>query len=390
MKRILGSLFLLLAATLTVGAETNLVTAQDAGSVAPDSPTETASDSPQAKLELARRLRGQGDFEQAEKSLVSIVESDAPEDMQRTALLELATTAQQHGELATAQQVLAQIVQRFPDNPDLPEVMLRQGLLYRDMGAYTMALAKFYAVMTTVLNLRLDSTGHYQRLVLQAQTEIADTYYVQARYREAIEFYERLLKLDAPELDKTEIHLKLLRCLSGAKRHEDVVREAENILSEQGNDEQKPEARFLLTTSLQQLGRKTEALRQALLLVQSTPKDAVWRRRVGNEIANAFYAEGDYTNALTVYLSLAQADTAPQWQLPLLYQVALTYEHLHQTTRATEGYMLIVERGKGLSGTIDPALQMVLDMAGWRKNYLAWQTQAAQATQAMQAPTQLR
>jgi tetratricopeptide (TPR) repeat protein len=387
MKRLLHILLILGASALTAGAETNLALLRDASLITPDAPAATATNSDQAKLDLARHLRDQGDFDQAEKSLVSIVESDAPEEMQRAALLELATTAEQHGNFATAQQVLAQFVQHYPDNPDLPEIMLRQGLLYRQMGAYTMALAKFYAVMTTVLNLRLDSSGHYQRLVLRAQTEIADTYYMQARYREATEFFERLLKLDSPELDKTEIRLKFLRCLDGAKRHEDVVREAENVLSERGGDEQKPEARFLLTTSLQQLGRKPEALRQALLLVQSTPKDGVWRRRIGNEVANTFYADGDFTNALTVYLSLAQADTTPQWQLPLLYQVALTYEHLRQPDRASEGYGLIVERGKQLGGDVDPALQMVLDMAGWRNNYLAWQSQAAQV---MQTSTQLR
>ena len=48
-----------------------------------------------------------------------------------------------------------------------------------------MALAKFYAVMTGSLKLKFGSLEYYQRLVLQAQTEIADTYYLQGKYLDA-------------------------------------------------------------------------------------------------------------------------------------------------------------------------------------------------------------
>ncbi len=336
----------------------------------------------QIKIDLARRQRDQHDYGQASKTLVSILDSDAPDGFRRTALLELALTAQQANQPARAEQVFGQYIDRFRDDPNLPEVLLRQGLLYRQMGAQGMALSKFYAVMTTILNLKLDSSGYYQRLVLQAQTEIAETYYLQGNYTEAANFFNRLLKLDTTDLNKSEIRLKLLHCLEAAGEHEEAVRGAQELLAANPAD---AEARFLLALSLQRLGRKQESLRQVALLLQS-PEGKIWKKSVGNEIANQLYSEGDYANALAIYGDLSQIDSSPGWQVPVLYQIGLTYERLQQREQAVAAFSQAVQHGAALDDKADPGLRVVLDMAAWRKNYLAWQIQALQDSQAIQPP----
>ena len=50
------------------------------------------------------------------------------------------------------------------------------------MGVNTLAISKFYSVMSTALKLKLDNIDYYKRLVLQAQTEIADTYYLEGKF----------------------------------------------------------------------------------------------------------------------------------------------------------------------------------------------------------------
>lgn len=45
---------------------------------------------------------------------------------------------------------------------------------------------------------------------------------------------------------------------------------------------------------------------------------------MGNEIGSELYQEGDYVKALPIYLALTQLDSAPVWQFPVRYQVALT------------------------------------------------------------------
>ena len=378
---VMASLGLLLVAN-PVSAELNVTPSrlrETLGSVNLLDPTEHDV---QLKLSLARRKRIERDFTQASQTLVSILDSSAGEEFKRTALVELALTAQESGRPAQAQQILSQYVRLYPEDPSTPGVLLRQGLLYRQMGATEVALSKFYAVMTTILNLKLDTAGNSQRMVLQAQTEIADTYYGEGKYVEAAELFARLLKSSTAELNRPEIELKLLRCTNQLKQYADTVARAQEYLARYGDD---PEARFLLAAALQQLGRRPEAINQVLHLLES-PVSAEWKCRAGNHIANQLYAQGDYAGARVVYEVLAQAGSSADWQIPTLYQVGLTCERLGQTEQAAAVYARILEHSKELGQTPDLALKTVLDMADWRKNYLAWQTEATQANQTLHHP----
>ncbi|MGZ5544578.1 MAG: hypothetical protein ACXWIU_07870, partial [Limisphaerales bacterium] len=137
------------------------------------------------KLELVRTLRFQKSFELAEKQAGDLSSEDNPPEIRRLAILELAYIAQDAGELSKAQAILGEYVRRHPKDPSLPEVCLRQGLIYRQMGAHQQALAKFYQVMNHALSLKLDHVEYYQALVAKAQTEIAETFYLQGKYAEA-------------------------------------------------------------------------------------------------------------------------------------------------------------------------------------------------------------
>jgi tetratricopeptide (TPR) repeat protein len=145
--------------------------------------------------------------------------------------------------------------------------------------------------------------------------------------------------------------------------------------------------RFVCASSLKKNGRDTEALRQVLALLQEEHADgtghretlAYWQRRAGNEIANRFYQEGDLMKALDIYLSLAALDASPEWQLPVWYQVGLVFERLDQPAKATEYYVKIGHRENEVAANAPPSLKAVLEMARWRKNFLAWQINAETA-----------
>jgi tetratricopeptide (TPR) repeat protein len=268
-------------------------------------------------------------------------------------------------------------------------VLLRQGLLYRQMGAPTLALSKFYAVMTSALSLKQGGVDYYQRLVLHAQTEIAETYYVQAKYDEAAEFLRRLLKLESGEINRSQVQFKLVRCLAGSSKHAEVIAQAQEFLTRYPGASEEPEVRFLLASSYKKLDQNKEALRQVLLLLQSQQNAsnqtaggwAYWQQRAGNQIANQMYQEGDYLNALEIYSALAVLDESPAWQLPVWYQIGLIYERLQQPDKATGLYDRINSREKELASDARPGLKTVLDMAKWRIEFLTWQTQADRFTQ---------
>ena len=344
----------------------------------------------QIRLDSARQLRREKS-QAAASHLAEILNlPDVPDDIRRTAMLELALAAQQDSQLARAQQILAQYVSTFPEDPSVPEILLRQGLMLREMGAYTQALNKFFAVLSSSLSVKYERVEYYQRLVLQAQTEIADTYFTQEKYDEAIYNFRRLLKLESDELNRPSIQSKLVHSLVAMSKNEEAIVAAREYLQSFGDD---PEMRYLLAGSLKKLGRNREALEEVLHLLEtqqsaSGQKPEVWvywQQRTGNDIANLLYKEGDYQSALMIYHQLAGLSQAPEWQLPVLYQIGLVYERLQQPDKAIETYRDIVSKELPASTNAPSSqnLTVLMDMARWRGNYLGWQTNVDAASRAL-------
>lgn len=343
----------------------------------------------QTALDLGRQQRQQKSFDQARDTLTGVIQSDAPTEFKRVALFELALVAQDDGKLVRAVQIFAQYLQVYEGDASTPEVLLRQGLLYRQMGVNTLAISKFYAVMSTALKLKLDSMDYYKKIVLQSQIEIADTYYQEGNYDEAADFFQRLVKTTDAEMDQTEIHYKLVRSLSYSTNYSDTVSQAQIFLNLYTNAAEVPEVRFCLASALKKLGRNNDSMKQVLALLQAESakanKDpdvwAYWQQRAGHEIATQFYKEGDYFSALQIYLSLADLDKSASWQVPIWYQTGLVYEQLQQWPKAGDVYQRILDRKNELNETNStPTLQSIIDMAKWRKDYIAW-IQKAKVTQ---------
>ena len=209
-------------------AETNAVlNAPEPGSLPPSAFVVTAETNNEAQvlrefqlqLELAQKAaRGKKHGARLPALSFNLLETNAPNELKRKALFELALVNQDDNQLLKAQQIFSQYLKRFPDDPSTPEIVLRQGLLYRQMGVPTLAISKFYAVMSMALKLNLSNMDYYKKLVLQAQSEIADTYYQQGEYAEAADFFTRLLKADDMGLNKPHVEVKLIRSLSSLEQ----------------------------------------------------------------------------------------------------------------------------------------------------------------------------
>jgi len=344
----------------------------------------------QLQLDLGREQRHLKNDLMANETLSALLQTNAPEEIQRLALFELALVAQDENKLVRAEQIFGQYLKTYPDDSTAPEVIFRQGIIYRQMGVDTLAVSKFYAVMSTALRLKLQSVDYYKKIVLQAQFEIADTYYQQGNYDEAGDFFSRLIKSADPDLDQAQIHYKLARSLSYSTNYMETVAQAQIFLDRFTNSVEVPEVRFFLASSLKKMGRNSDSLKQVLLLLQSQEPNAqkhpevwiYWQQRAGNEIANQLYKEGDYLSALQIYLSLAALDKSPAWQMPVWYQTALVYEQLQQWQKATAMYLQIIDRQKDLIDSVStPSLVSLVDMAKWRKDYIDWMQKAKLAQQ---------
>ncbi len=339
----------------------------------------------QTELATARQLAADGQFDAASHSYVALLEGHAPDDVKRIVLLELAVTTHENHQPVKALQILAQFIKEYPRDRALPEVLFRQGLIYRQMGANGLAIAKFYAVMTAAISLKVDQLEHYQELVRQAQTDIAVTYFEAGQYREAVAFFNRLLKQDPAREDYALLKFHLIQSLAHLTDSAETVTQSETFLRDYPSSPNAAEVRFLLAEALKSQGRDAESLQQILQLLQSQhalaqdQPDAwnYWQRRAGNEFANALFLQGDYFNALTLYQHLAKLDASPAWQLPNLYQEGLILERLEQSDQAAEIYDRILTRQKELTDQPpQPCLDALFQMAQLRKGHLDWLQQA--------------
>jgi tetratricopeptide (TPR) repeat protein len=300
-------------------------------------------------------------------------------------------------DLPRAQAIDDQFLDRWPDDVRVPEILLRQGEMFRQMGLNDLALGKFYSVMTSALSLKTDKLAYYQRLVLQTQVEIADTHYLMGQFSDAAEFYSRLLQKTDPALNRPQIQLRLIRSLAVVGRYDKAIGEAQDFLSHYADTDEAPEVRYYLAEALKKLGRNGEALQQVLLCLKEqkaiTTNDPdlwrYWQQRVGNEIGNQLYREGDYVSALEIYVNLAQLDSTPTWQIPVQYQIGMTYEHLMQPQKAIDAYDKIVEREAEVGTNATPGLKAVFDMASWRASFLKWQGQAEAVNRSLEKSSAL-
>ena len=332
-------------------------------------------------LETARRQWAAKLYDEAVPNYAAVLNSEAPDEMKRAALLELALIAQEQNQLSRALQILSQYLTRWPQDPNAPEVLLRQGLIYRQLGIHSMAMGKFYATMTTALVLKDGHFDFYRKLVLQAQTEIAETLVLQNKHKEAAEAFARLLKEESPALNRTRVQYRYLHSLAAQGKQAEAVGQAQDFLAQHPAAAESAEVRFLLATGLKKLGRNNEALQEVLRLLQSQQGQArehpetlaYWQQRTGNEIANQLYQEGDFLRALDIYQSLLLLNPAPAWQGPVRYQIGLAYERLEQPVKATESYAAILAQEPELGTNVPPSLRALFDMARWRQSFLQWQ-----------------
>jgi tetratricopeptide (TPR) repeat protein len=355
-------------------------------------------DSFKAKLETAQRQRAAHLYEEATPNYVAVLSGEASDELKRTALLELALVAQEQSNLSRALQILSQYLTRWPQDANAPEILLRQGLIYRQLGSYNMALGKFYATMTTALVLKNEHFDFYRTLVLQAQAEIAETLALQNKHKEAAEAFGRLLKEPSPALNRARVQFRYIHSLATQGKQAEVVGQAQDFLAQHPTAAECAEVRFLLATGLKQLGRNNDALQEVLRLLQSQQGQArerpetlaYWQQRTGNEIANQLYQEGDFLRALDVYQSLLLLNPTPAWQCPVRYQIGLAYERLEQPAKAAESYATIIAQAQELGTNTPPSLKALLDMARWRQDFLSWQVKTEVAHRGIESTLVLR
>ncbi len=337
-------------------------------------------------LVLGTNLTDRNDYQAAEiayRRILSSREFGTP--AQKEALLGLARMYRKAGNFTKAAAIYEKFLKTFPDESRVPDALLDLGRTLRAMGAYKLALSRFYSVINSALKLPPEGFEHYQLLAKTAQFEIAETHFTAGKFAEAGKYFSKLRLLDLAPADRARAHFKsaFAQILAGEK--ENAVNTLRDFLQEWPDDENVPEARHLMATTLRQINRNEQAMTATLLLLrseqahsQADPKRWVyWQRRTGNQLANEFFENGDTMYALTIYQGLAALSADPVWHLPVSYQIALCYERLRLLDRARATHKSIVDAVATASATaaVAPELQELAKMSAWRLTHLDWSEQ---------------
>jgi TolA-binding protein len=352
-----------------------------AAAPAPAPAAEKAVDEIQGRLNLGVSLTNRGQYDDAEIAYRQVLNApEAGPTEIKTALLGLAHMHRRQGALTKAVAIYEKFLKEYPGDERTPDALLELGRTLRDMGAYRLATSRFYSLINSTLKLPGGNFDRYQQLAKTAQFEIAETHFQAGEFEEAAKFFTRLRLLDLTPEDQARAQFKAGYALHLQGDEEGAVTTLRTFLAQYPNDENVPEARYLLAVGLRALGRSDDAFVATLELLRAEksrlgadPKRwAYWQGRTGNQLANDFFLNGDVSHASRIYAGLIELSPELSWRLPILYQIALCQERLGDIERAQAAYRSIID---GAGKNPSPELAELARMAAWRLEHLDWSDQ---------------
>lgn len=348
-------------------------------------PAKDASPDELAKsmLVLAQHSMKRGDSDAAETAYVEALNTPSSDAITQEALLAYADFLRKTARNTRAAAIYEKFLATYPAAPNALQVLIELGRTLREMGAFGLAQVRFYAVLNSTLSVSPENIQRYRDLAQLAKFEIAETYYQQGDFASAGKFFGRIKLLELPPAERARASFREAYAFYLDGKLDQAVPALRNYLDTYPQHLSAQEGRYLLCMSLRRLGLTQEALAETLTLLRSAQAAAeadrerwtYWQRRTGNQLANDFYEQGDFTAALTIYRTLSELRSDPAWRWPALYQVGLCYERLRQTDRAATAYRDILTEsaaGEKAGPSTDGTAGEVRRMAEWRLGQIAW------------------
>ncbi len=252
------------------------------------------------------------------------VSSSVKADFKKASLLQLAAHSEQKRSLEEAQKYLSEYLQRYSDDSLIPVVLLRQGDLYRKMGAYDLERQKCYDVIKAAPKVELGGKydlDYVKRVAFIARFQIADSFYAEAEklpfyaakanYANAADMYKRLLT-DA-QSNKSVVSIKYIRSLFKQGEYRKVKSAGESYLEQfsevsEAND---GEVQYLLLDAVRRTGDQDylSGYRDWFGRSPAVGRDREeleWRLKAAADLASELYDEKKYADSMEFYQALAK------------------------------------------------------------------------------------
>jgi tetratricopeptide (TPR) repeat protein len=340
--------------------------------------TATLSEEEASVLRIAENKTASGDYETAEIAFRQLLAASPHPERDQRALLGLARLHRHRGQDARAAALYEKLLQDAPQHPAAPTIYLELARTLRGLGAYDLAIGRFYSVINTTLNFPSRDASRYRQLARTAQFEVAETHLMAGRPDEAVRLFERLLLLDLSPEDQGRARLLGAHAHAQAGRTSAAAALLAPAVAEGFGTAPSAEALHLQASLLLQLQRPAEALNLVKRLLASEydarhekpERWRQWQRRAGNQLANEFYERGEIHAALTLYHSLAAMNERSEWRSPILYQIGLCYERLAAIDSAIHSYREVIAAGSKAADQGN--LADLTRMAAWRIRHVEW------------------
>lgn len=333
-------------------------------------------------LRIAETKTSSGDYATAEIALRQLMAAPPDPERDHRTLLALARLHRQRGEGTRAVAIYERLLRDTPHLGNHAPIYIELARTLRSLGAFDLAIGRFYSVINATLNAPAEGDIDYRQLARTAQFEVAETHLIAGRNDEAARLFDRLILLDLTAEDRHRARFHCAQAHARAGRPESAVAALAPALDPKAGETALPEALHLQATLLLQLGRRAEALTavERLLSAEYAQRDEnperwrSWQRVTGNQLANEFYEQGDAASALAIYRTLATLDARAEWRLAITYQIGLCLERLSTMDDTIKSYREIVEAGNQPAASAQ--VTDLARMASWRVRHLQWRSRA--------------
>ncbi len=318
----------------------------------------------EGEAELAIRV---GDYEAASRIYAGIAAQTTNAERARKALLSLAEVYRAMDDPLRVVSVLERYQRDYPEDADLPEVLLRMGFLYRETGAPQKAVDSFFGVLKQSFDLHKSDLAGYRALTREASYQIAETYYRMHQYELASEFFTRLLRSSHEHsTERHEILSKTAYASYFAGDYRKVLLLLEPRTWQGVRASKQAEFRFLRASALWALrdreASRAEVVNLATLEIEPNedPYWNFWWKHIGNELANDLFAQDDFAAAHKLYYTLLHLSDEPEWQLPIIFQIARCRESMGSIDEAGKIYNQILEEIISSQGEMPAGASLVV------------------------------
>ena len=331
------------------------------------------------QIQIARRGMN---LEEAESMYFDLLTRLSKSDNKRIIILEMVDFYRENDSRIKLSYLMDNYLQLYPQDDNAPHMYYELGLIYREMGDYDKAQKNFYNVLHAAMSINPQEIDEYRKLSLQAEREIAETYFEMGDYKNALKFYARLNALDLGRRLRREVRFKIAYANYLQQDYAAVISMLQRELTEFPEERLYPQGYYILANSLSKMGRYDESMAQVIALLKSVSAQRdfsekewlYWKERTGTQMANSFFEKGDYMSALKIYQTMAPISDEAAWRLPIVYQLGLCFEKLHINSKAWEAFVYVTDYKKPENDLEEENSTLVFlrESAAWRLKHIKW------------------